>query len=85
MSFPQNKKTPTSKIIQNPAAEKNADTSLFWTRNPKSCNIHTSNFHILELLNLDFFIFFWGGGIIILPYFLPYFLPKNVAGNTICR
>ena len=35
-------------------AEKNADTSRFWTQNPKSSNIHIYHFHILELLNLKF-------------------------------
>ena len=54
------KKTKSSTIIQNSDAENNADTSRFWTQNPKSCNIHTSNFHISELLNLDFSKF-WGG------------------------
>ena len=61
MSFSQNKTNPTSKIIQDLDAEQNVDTSRFWTRNPKSCNIHIYHFHVLELLNLDFSKF-WGGG-----------------------
>ena len=55
-------KRTTSKIIQDLDAEKIVDTSRFWTQKPKSCNIHISNFHILELLNLDFSKFWgWGG------------------------
>ena len=38
----------------NLAAEKNVDTSRFWTGKPNSCNHLIYHFHILELLNLDF-------------------------------
>ena len=62
MSFSQNTKKSTSKVIQELDAEKNVDTSRFWTRKPKSCNNHTSNFHILDLRNLDFFQILGDGG-----------------------
>ena len=55
-------KNPTSKITQDLDAERNVDTSRFWTRKPNSCNIHIYHFHISELLNLDFSKFLGTGG-----------------------
>ena len=55
-------KNPTSKIIQDLDAEKNVDTSRFWTGKPKSCNIHIYHFHVLESPHLVFFIFLGMGG-----------------------
>ena len=57
-------KNPTSKIIQELDAEKNVDASRFWTRKPKSSNIHIYHFHILESPHLNFSKksgWWWGG------------------------
>ena len=39
----------------NPAAEKNVDTSRFWTGKPNSCSNHIYHFHVLEFPHLNFF------------------------------
>ena len=58
---PVGKKIQRQQSSRNWMLNKNVDTSRFWTRKPKSCNIHIYHFHVLELLNLDFSIF-WGWG-----------------------
>ena len=62
MSFLKIKKT-TSQNIQDLDPEKNVDTSRFWTRKPKSSNIHIYHFHAFESPHLDFSKFWGGGGI----------------------
>ena len=57
-------------IIPNPAAEKNVYTSRFWTGKPNSSNDHIYHFHVLELLNLDFFNRFLAVWVCICPYWV---------------